>query len=73
MLLVPSGVGILRRRDEHDPLAFSLVGHSNDRVMLLGPQRLHQHFNRAQRNHLAGDLGEALGPPADRDEFFAIE
>ena len=42
-------------------------------MVLLRPQRLHQHLDRAERHHLAGDLGEALGAAADRDEAFAVD
>ena len=59
-------VGLCRGGDQHDSFAPPLVGNGNGRMVLFRPQRLHQHLDRAERHHLAGDLGEALGPAADR-------
>ena len=67
------GIGLVGGGDQHDALAAPLVRHRDGRVVLLRPQRLHQHLDRAQRHHLAGDLGEALGAAANADEALAVD
>ena len=67
------GIGVVGGGDQHDALAAPLVRHRHRRMALFRPQRLHQHLDRAQRHHLAGDLGEALGAAANGDEAFAVD
>src|SRR3546814_4375199 len=57
----------------HELLALARVGQRDHRMHLLRPQRAHQVLHRAQRDHLASDLGEALGAAEDADVAVGID
>jgi hypothetical protein len=65
--------GILLLSDQHQALAASRVGFGDDRRSKVGPQFGCQRLDRGEGDHLAADLGKALGAPFDRHKAVAVD
>ena len=59
--------------DQHQLFAFLFIGQGDHRMQGITPELANGFFNRRERHHFTGDLGEAFGTATDMYVAFGID